>query len=127
MRFSFHALSCTLLHMSSAAHELPPAREPGAALAHTPEEAAVIIGGTCKAYLLRKLARERVIDCLRIGGAINFTDAHIRQAVAYFEVPARPARAATRPAAKREPADGAPVFPVPAGVTQLRARPSRAR
>jgi hypothetical protein len=103
----------------------PPA---GPALAYTPEQASAVIGGTCKPYLLKQLAREAKIDCLMIGGAYNFTREHIDQAIAYFTVPARTGQAQARsaPAVTQKPA--APADPLQApGVVQLRARAPRKR
>jgi pyruvate/2-oxoglutarate dehydrogenase complex dihydrolipoamide acyltransferase (E2) component len=100
-------------------------------LAYTAPQAAAIIGGNCKASWLKRMAREGKIDALKIGGAWNFTDAHITEIMRFCEVPAhhaaQPASAPScRPAAKRPPAAAVPL--TAAGtVTQLRARPIRKR
>jgi len=117
------------MHMTSAVTAT------GTPLARTAEEAAAIIGGSCKASWLKRMAREGKIGALKIGGAWNFTDAHIAQVMRLCEVPAsHPAQHAPAPlpvtagrqAAKR--AAAAPVPATPAGrVTQLRARPIRQR
>jgi len=101
-------------------------------LAYTAPEAAAIIGGTCKASWLKRMAREGKIDALKIGGAWNFTEAHIAEILRFCEVPARhPARPAPAPVpaprqAARRAAAPVPVSP-PGTVTPLRARPVRKR
>jgi hypothetical protein len=115
---------------SSREDSRPAVAAPRPALAHTAAEAAAIIGGTCKASWLKAQAREGKIPYLWIGGAYNFTDAHIREIIALCEVRARPAKAAPPAPAKSTPAKrkaDAP-FSIPAAeVVQLRARAPRNR
>ena len=98
-------------------------------LAHTAEQAAAIIGGTCKASRLKAECRAGVFPHLKIGGAYNFTDAHIQEIIRLCEfVPKKPA-AAPGLSAKGTPAKpsaGPLPFPV-TGVPQLQARESRRR
>lgn len=105
-------------------------REPlRAPLAYTAEQGAGIIGGSCKASWLKKLAREKKIPHLKIGGAYNFTDRHILAIISYFEQPVpavQPQRGvpAGRPSTLQ---DGA-LPPVPAaGAVQFRDRTPRRR
>jgi hypothetical protein len=87
--------------------------------------AAAVIGGDCKASYLRKLAREGKIPSLWLG-KYAFTEAHIRQIIAYCERPAKPAKAPAPQAASKRAA--ARPFPADAaGVTRLRAREPRKR
>lgn len=102
---------------------------PGPALAYTPEEAAEIIGGDCKASYLRALAREGKVSALWLG-KYAFTSAHIREILAYCERPASTAKAAVQPApAKSTTAKRAPDRPAPlalaGSVPQLQARAPR--
>jgi hypothetical protein len=111
----------------------PAAAAPGAALAHTPEQAAAIIGGDVKASWLRQKARNGEIPSHWFGKHA-FTGADIDEIIAICERPARkasqPAPAAPAPAkraqGKRAAADTLPPAPA-AGVIQLRAREPRKR
>lgn len=119
------------MHMPSAAlvpreDSRPAVAAPGAALVYTADQAAALIGGTCKASWLRKQAREKKIPCRKIGGAYNFTDADIAEILAIVEQ--RPAEKAApvqvkaaKPRAGARPAEAS----LPTGVTQLRARQPR--
>ena len=126
------------MHMTSTAPQpqqdsRPAVAAPGQALAHTAEQAARIIGGNCKASWLKQQAREGKIPALKIGGAWNFTSAHIAEIIAFCEVPAaRQVSAAPapakRPSARRKAGAQADTLPFPpASVVQLRARAPRKR
>lgn len=95
---------------------------------HTLEEAAEIIGGNCKASTLRRLARERKIPSVKIGGAYNFTSADIDEIIAFCKTPARAACHTAVPA-KRTPAKptAGPATPLPGSGVQLHARLPRQR
>jgi hypothetical protein len=113
--------------MSSAAPQAsqdsrPAVAAPGEALAYTPEQAAAIIGGNCKAYYLRKLAREKKVPHLWVG-KYAFTAAHISEIVAYCE---RSVRSAKAPQAHAKPPASLPAG-VGVGVVQLVAREPRRR
>lgn len=124
------------MHVTSAAPQPPPDTRPvaaaaGTALAYTPEKAAEIIGGDCKPSYLRALARQGKVSSLWVG-KYAFTDAHIREILAYCERPASTAKAAAQPApakstrAKCEPAAPAPLT-LAGTVPQLQARAPRRR
>jgi hypothetical protein len=105
--------------------------------AHTAAQAAAIIGGTCKASWLKKLAREGRIGCQMIGGAYNFTEENIAEIRAYIARPARkpgpaPAAAAPPPRARArragKPAAAAePPAPAAAPLTLIQPREFRRR
>lgn len=79
-------------------------------LAHTPEEAAAIIGGDIKASYLKTLARKREIPALWVG-KWAFLDEDIPAIIAYCR---RPAREAAQPtAAQPAPAPGRSTRPAP--------------
>ncbi len=105
------------MHMSSTVPETAQASP----RTRTPEEAAAIIGGDCKASFLRALARDGKIPFVWLG-KYAFTDAHIDEIVRYCErLPGKPAKAAA-PAPAKKPAVLASV-PAVTGVPQLRSRP----
>ena len=93
-----------------------------------------MISDDCTASWLKAKARAGEFPALKIGGAWNFTDAHIAEILRLCEVPARKAAQPAQPAAtakqknpKRTTPDNAP-FSLPAtGVVQLRARQPRKR
>src|ERR1017187_4357057 len=80
-------IRCILLFVTSAGPgtNSRPAVAPSPALVRTAAEAAGIIGGTCKASWLKQQAREGRIPYVRLGGAYNFTDAHIAAILGIFE------------------------------------------
>lgn len=96
---------------------------------HTPEEAAKIIGGTCKASWLKAGARAGTFPHVMIGGAYNFTDEQIREIVGLCTVPARRPPAATAAPATAKSSAATPTGEAAraTGVTPLRARPPRQR
>ncbi|HEX3962403.1 MAG TPA: hypothetical protein VHZ03_38210 [Trebonia sp.] len=102
-----------------------PEEAPRAPLAHTPEEAAAIIGGGIKASYLKALARKREIPALWVG-KWAFLDEDIAAIIAYCR---RPAREAAQPSAARPtPAPRRPVLPAPVPGREpvhLKARPMR--
>lgn len=109
-----HFTSTHLAAIASAFEVLPLSGEPsqGAAspppaeLAHAADQAAAIIGGSCKGSWLKQQARDRKIPYTLIGGAYHFTDEQLAEILRIFEV--RP-REVTPRAAPRSP-----VLPQPA-------------
>jgi hypothetical protein len=126
-------ICCILLSVFSATpvprDSRPAVAAPAAALAHTAEETAAIIGGGCKASWLKRMAREQRIPYVQIGAARCFTDAHITEILRTFEMPALRAApaAAPAPAAPRRVPASRPVHVPTAGVVQLTARQPRNR
>jgi hypothetical protein len=111
-----HFTSTHLAAIESAFEVLPTAGEPSQAaaspppakLAHAADQAAAIIGGTCKGSWLKEQARSRKIPYTRIGGAYHFTDEQLAEILRIFEVRPReltPARASRSPVLP-EPAPG---------------------
>jgi hypothetical protein len=96
---------------------------------HTPEQAAEIIGGTCKASWLKAGARAGRFPHVMIGGSYNFTDAQIREIVQLCSVPARqPTPAVPVPAAVKLPTVRPVSDVVPGtGVAHIRPRQPRQR
>jgi hypothetical protein len=100
-------------------------------LAYTAAEAAAIIGGSCKASWLKAQARSRKIPYVKIGGAYNFTDAHIAEIISILEVRPKEQPAGKPPADSRRPpgiaaelrVQGAPLLKTRAPRT-LRRRPA---
>jgi hypothetical protein len=108
-----HFTSTQLAAIESAFEVLPTAGEPSQAaspppaeLAHAADEAAAIIGGTCKGSWLKEQARIRKIPYTWIGGAYHFTDEQLAEILRISEV--RP-REVTSVRASRSP-----VLPGPA-------------
>jgi hypothetical protein len=109
-----HFTNTHLAAIASAFEVLPLAGEPPQAvaspapaeLAHTADQAAAIIGGTCKGSWLKQQARDHKVPFTLIGGAYNFTDEEIAEILRIFEV--RP-REVTPPRAP-----SSPVLPQPA-------------
>lgn len=105
---------------------LQPRRE-----AWTKAEAAVKLGVT--ESWLEDMAAKRKIPFTKLSGALHFTDGHLAEIIALFEVrPAAKARpAAAAPAPRQSQAKGpvgVPRLPMlPAGVPQLQARAPRGR
>jgi len=99
-------------------------------LAYTAAEAAAIIGGSCKASWLKRMARDGKFDALKIGGAWHFTEAHIAEIMRLCEVPARQAAKGAAPVRAKRAGTGAsdpPPLGAATGVSQLRPRPMRKR
>jgi hypothetical protein len=98
-------------------------------IAHTAEEAAAIIGGTCKASWLKAQARQGIFPCLKIAGAYNFTDVDIAEILAILHRPAKvaPAASAASAAVNNRRSQAPPAQPPAATVTILRARSPRQR
>lgn len=133
-----HFTSTHLAAITSAFEVLPPAGEPSQAvaspapaeLAHTADQAAAIIGGTCTAYWLKVQARRKKIPYTQIGRACNFTDAQIREIIGLREVlPRQSAKLAPSPGRVRIAPGAANVPPpLPRERRQLQARtPPRKR
>jgi hypothetical protein len=127
-----HFTSAHLAAIQSAFEVLPPAGEPSQAaapppppaeLAHAADQAAAIIGGSCKGSWLKQQARDRKIPYTRIGGSYHFTDEQLAEIIRIFEVPAR--RSAAPAPASRAPSATRPA--VPTGVPLLQAREPRKR
>jgi hypothetical protein len=125
-----HFTSTHLAAIESAFEVLPSVGEsfqadaspPPAELAHAADQAAAIIGGSCKGSWLKQQARDGKIPYTLIGGAYHFTDEQIAETLRIFEVRPREVRP---PGARRNP-----VLPKPASGrdhAQLEARASRAR
>jgi hypothetical protein len=136
---TYHFTSTQLAAIESAFEVLPTAGEPSQAatppppaeLAHTADQAAAIIGGTCKGSWLKEQARVRKIPYTRIGGALHFTDEQLAEILRISEVrprevtPARAPRSPVLPGPTRNP-----VLPEPVPGREpviLQARPPRRR
>jgi hypothetical protein len=129
----------TQLAAIESAFEVPDSGEPSQAapspppaeLAHAADQAAAIIGGTCKGSWLKEQARLRKIPYTRIGGALHFTDEQLAEILRISEVRPRevtPARAPRSPVLP-EPTRN-PVLPEPVPGREpviLQARPPRRR
>lgn len=92
-------------------------------LVHTAEEAASIIGGSCKSSWLKDQAKSRRIPYTLIGGAYHFTDDHIREILAICEVRPRSGQEPTPRAARSRHA--APPWPPGQEMIMLKSRPQR--
>jgi hypothetical protein len=89
--------------------------------AWTKAEAAFKLG--CKESWLEEMARRRKIPFTKIGGALHFTDAHIAEIIALFEVrptpapraalPEAPARTSGIPAPPPNSGNRRPLRPIP--------------
>jgi hypothetical protein len=106
-------------HLAAIISTYEPEREkhrPRPALAYDAEQAAAIIGGTCKASWLKQQARDGIIPHLKLGGAYHFIDSHLSEILSIHEVgpkaqpvaqsaPAapRPARTAAAPQVQETP------------------------
>jgi hypothetical protein len=90
---SFHFTSSHLAAIITVHEVLPAAAEEATidppapqAKTYTAAQAAAVIGSTCKASWLTRMARERRIPYVQIGPAYCFTDAHITEILSIFEV-----------------------------------------